>query len=609
MKKIHELVSSFRNIPRLFSLVYRTDKLCLIYMILETVCFAALPYPTIFLVKYSFDLLEKSASDGVSGDSSVFARYAVICVSLILTQFAIAMAKSLFNSLRPARTAYVTGILYNDFHRKSMELDYELLAEKDIQDLQSLVGRFLQYNFRNTIWNFVSLFSSLAAFIVSCALISGINIFLILIVIAGTLLSSFVSSRFAKAKANINDEITKNDRYIKYYDNVIVSDEYAKDIRIFEMGAPISERLDTYYKKKLALEKKKKLLENIHGCMKNGCSYIIELVIYAFLGYFVLSDGMSIGTLSLLLGNIAIFRSYLEKILDVLVGYSETAKYVDYYNNFMSLKSKFRLSGSKPFTLTSKDDFVIEFKNVSFRYPGQENCALENFNLRINSGEKLSVVGENGSGKSTFMKLLMRLYDPTEGEILINGTNIRAFDYDQYISIFAPIFQDYKLFAFTVAENISSFEDCEPEAVAEAGRKSGIDKRISELPGGYDTYISKRFDDLGVDFSGGEEQKIAISRAYFKQDSLITILDEPTSALDPKAEHELYCQFNDYIGDRTALFISHRLSSSKFCDKIVVIKDRKVFEFGTHDELMKRGGYYCGLFNMQASYYDETVRK
>ena len=609
MKKIHELASSFRNIPRLFSLVYRTDKPCLIYMILETVCFAALPYPTIFLVKYSFDLLEKSTLGGGAYDSSVFARYAVICVSLILTQFAIAMAKSLFNSLRPARTAYVTGKLYNDFHRKSMELDYELLAEKEIQELQSLVGRFLQYNFRNTIWNFVSLFSSLAAFIVSCALISGINIFLILIVIAGTILSAFVSSRFAKAKANINDEITKNDRYIKYFDNVIVSDEYAKDIRIFEMSAPISGRLDSYYRKKLALEKKKKLLENIHGCMNNGCSYLIELVIYAFLGYFVLSDGMSIGTLSLLLGNIAIFRSYLEKILDVLVGYSETAKYVDYYNDFMSLKSKFRLTGNKPFTLTAKDDFEVEFRNVSFRYPGQETFALENFNIRIKSGEKLSVVGENGSGKSTFVKLLMRLYDPTAGEILINGTDIREFDYEQYISIFAPIFQDYKLFAFTVAENISSFEECESCAVSEAGKKSGIDKRISELPNGYGTYISKRFDDLGVDFSGGEEQKTAIARAYFRRDSLITILDEPTSALDPKAEYELYRQFNDYIGSRTALFISHRLSSSKYCDRIVVIKDKKVCESGTHEELMRRGGYYCELFNMQASYYDETAGK
>ena len=197
----------------------------------------------------------------------------------------------------------------------------------------------------------------------------------------------------------------------------------------------------------------------------------------------------------------------------------------------------------------------------------------------------------------------MRLYDPTEGVILINGTDIKNFDYDEYLSIFAPIFQDFMLFAFTVGENISAFEDGRNEDVKAAATKSGIDERIERLPQKYDTYITKLFDDTGIDFSGGEQQKIALARTYFKLDALITILDEPTSALDPRAEYEIYRKFNDLIGNNTAFFISHRLSSAKFCDRIMVIKDKRVCEFGTHDNLMEHGGYYSSLYNMQAGYY------
>ena len=189
----------------------------------------------------------------------------------------------------------------------------------------------------------------------------------------------------------------------------------------------------------------------------------------------------------------------------------------------------------------------------------------------------------------------MRLYDPTEGEILINGVNIKQYDYDEYLSIFAPVFQDYKLFAFTVRENISSFESGNQEKTKAAASKSGIDDKIMQLPKKYETYITKQF--------GGEQQKIALARTYCKTQALITILDEPTSALDPRAEYALYQEFNDLIGERTAFFISHRLASAKFCDKIMVIKNKQVCEFGSHAELMQIKGYYYTLYNMQASYY------
>lgn len=328
-----------------------------------------------------------------------------------------------------------------------------------------------------------------------------------------------------------------------------------------------------------------------------------DFAIYAVLGFFALHGNLSLGDISLAIGNITLFRQYFGRISSTLVGYTDTAKYIEYYNRFVSLESKFRKTGTKPVTISKSYDFEIEFRDVSFKYPGQTDYVLRHFDLKIKSGEKVSIIGESGAGKSTFVKLLMRLYDPAEGQILLNGTDIKLFNYDEYLAVFAPIFQDFKLFAFTVGENISAFENCRIEDVKTAAEKSGIDKRIEELPVKYDTYLTKLFDDTGVEFSGGEQQKIALARTYFKTNALIMILDEPTSALDPRAEYEVYKKFNDLIGNNTAFFISHRLSSSKFCDKIVVIRDKRVCEFGTHDELMNVNGYYAELYGMQAGYY------
>ncbi len=593
MKKLKELLGAFHYIPKMFGLIYRTDKLYLFYLICETLCFSVISYPSIFLVKYAFDAMEAKEP---------FLRFAVICVSLILFQLAISLLKSKFNSIRPARTSLVVGRLYNEFHRKSMEMDYELLAEKEIREMQAFAGDFIRSRLNGTVWNFVSLFSSLIAFAFSCALLININIWLIVAVVVSLLLDSALSALFISPNFKLNEKIMKIDRYIEYYESTTVSDA-AKDLRVFNLGEKFIEKAEECNREKFSLLQKKNLYANTQGLLSRLVSNLGDIVIYSVLGLFVLRDKLSLGDFSLAITNIALFRQYFGRISSTLIGYIDTAKYIEYYNRFVSMESRFRKTGRQPINFSKSENFEIEFRDVSFRYPGQSDYALRHFNVRIKSGEKISVVGENGSGKSTFVKLLMRLYDPTEGVILINGTDIKNFDYDEYLSVFAPIFQDFMLFAFTVGENISAFEDGRNEDVKAAATKSGIDERIERLPQKYNTYITKLFDDTGIDFSGGEQQKIALARTYFKLDSLITILDEPTSALDPRAEYEIYRKFNDLIGNNTAFFISHRLSSAKFCDKIMVIKDKRVCEFGTHDNLMELGGYYSSLYNMQSGYY------
>lgn len=594
MEKWRELGRAFGYVPKLFGMVYRTDRRYLFYLICETLSFAALAYPGMFLVKYAFDAMERRQP---------FGEFAAVCILLLLLQLAVKLIKSFFNSIRPGRTSLVVGKLYNAFHRKSMELDYQLLAEKEIQELQVLAGDFIRYRLANTVWNFVALFSSLMAFLVACILLIHIDIRLIAVVVGGMLLDAFLSAKFVRFRFRLDNRIIKNQRHVRYFDEIATSDKCAKDLRIFDLGGKMKDRAAAYMKENLGLELRKKRYTDLQGGIGAVLSHGIDFAIYGILGYYVLQGALSMGSFSLAIGNIALFREYFGKISDTLVGYSDTAKYMEYYNRFMALESRFRKTGRERVRISADDSFDIAFRDVSFRYPGQAEFALEHMSFTVHSREKISIVGENGAGKSTLVKLLMRLYDPTEGEILVNGIDIRQYDYEEYLSMFAPVFQDYKLFAFTVGENISSFGNENQEKVEEAARKSGIHGKIMQLPGKYETFLTKQFDEEGVEFSGGEQQKIALARTYCKTWALITILDEPTSALDPRAEYAVYQEFNDLIGERTAFFISHRLASAKFCDKILVIKDKRVSEYGSHAELMQRDGYYHMLYDMQASYY------
>ena len=258
-------------------------------------------------------------------------------------------------------------------------------------------------------------------------------------------------------------------------------------------------------------------------------------------------------------------------------------------------------------SVEKRDDnrFEIEFRDVSFKYPGAEEYALRHINFKFRLGERLAFVGMNGSGKTTFIKLLCRLYDPTEGTILLNGIDITRYDYDQYLSLFSVVFQDFHLFAFSLGENVAASEDYDPARVREALEKAGFGNRLGELEKGTETYLGRGYDESGIDVSGGEAQKIALARALYK-DAPFFILDEPTAALDPIAEAEVYSRFDTVAGDKTAVFISHRLSSCKFCHNIAVFHGGEMIQYGSHDDLVAdENGQYYKLWHAQAQYYTE----
>ena len=238
---------------------------------------------------------------------------------------------------------------------------------------------------------------------------------------------------------------------------------------------------------------------------------------------------------------------------------------------------------------------------MSFRYPRAQAPTLRNLNLTLKKGQRLAVVGENGAGKTTMIKLLLRLYDPDEGRILLGGRDIRQLSPQEYADQFSVVFQDFRLFAFSVRENICLGRE-EEERLDRVLAQTGLDELLAGYEKGADTSVYKQFDEKGVEFSGGERQKIAIARALYK-DAPIVVMDEPTAALDPIAEEEIYNQLNALIHGRTALFISHRLSSCKFCDEVAVFQDGRVVEQGSHEDLMKEEGLYRRMFTAQSQYY------
>ena len=256
-------------------------------------------------------------------------------------------------------------------------------------------------------------------------------------------------------------------------------------------------------------------------------------------------------------------------------------------------------------TVEKRDDneYYVEFRNVSFRYPNTDTYVLKHVNLKFKVGEKLAVVGMNGSGKTTFIKLMCRLYDPTEGEILLNGVNIKKYDYNEYMSIFSVVFQDFRLFSFSLGQNVSASASYDREKVIECLKKAGFAERLNSLPNDLDTFLYKDIDAEGVEISGGEAQKLALARALYKNTPFI-ILDEPTAALDPISEYEVYSKFNEIAGTKTSIYISHRLASCRFCDKIAVFHEGEIIQIGSHEELLadSKGKYY-ELWNAQAQYY------
>jgi len=375
---------------------------------------------------------------------------------------------------------------------------------------------------------------------------------------------------------------------------------YAQD-RYFEKGAKAEMDSETSFGPKSSIGRAGRGPMGACYAGARGISQAFTGVIYLFAGLKALGGAFGVGSITQYVGALAGLAQGIATLLETVGELRVNAEFLRPTYELLDIPNKM-YQGSLTTEKRSDRKYEIEFRNVSFQYPGTDIWALRHVSMKFNVGGRLAVVGENGSGKTTFIKLLCRLYDPTEGEILLNGIDIRKYRYDDYLALFSVVFQDFRLLAQPLGANVAAAETYDREKAARCLERAGFGERLSQLPKGLDTYLYREFEDDGVEISGGEAQKIALARVLY-QNAPFIVLDEPTAALDPEAEAEVYTKFNDIVEDKTAIYISHRLSSCRFCDEIAVFDCGKVVQQGTHDMLVETPGKYQTLWDAQAQYY------
>lgn len=393
-------------------------------------------------------------------------------------------------------------------------------------------------------------------------------------------------------------------RVLGFYINTSLDYNSGKSIRLYNQKDIFQRELDIFY------EAGKETFDNTGriGAKYFGLGSLLSSslggVVYIFVGLKALVGGISIGNIVQYTGAINQFIQGSGDTLSSINSIINNNQYLQLYLDFLAIEGE-KYKGTLPVEKRNDDEYEIEFKNVSFKYPGTDEYILKNISMKLNIGERLAIVGMNGSGKTTCIKLLSRLYDPNEGEILLNGINIKKYDYDEYLNLFSIVFQDFKLFSFSLGQNVTASVDYDEERVKKVLEKAGLKDRVDNMSKGIHTPLYKDFDEDGVEISGGEAQKIALARALYRN-APIMILDEPTAALDPIAEFEIYSKFNEIVGTKTAFYISHRLSSCRFCDEIAVFHEGMIIQKGNHDLLLEdTDGKYYELWHSQAQYYNE----
>lgn len=505
---------------------------------------------------------------------------------------------SVYDSKQLEITQYKSnGIL----SREIMKLPYYQLEDPVMRDYISLA---------ETSNNFFSVFEYLNGFISALINVLGLSAIVltfdpIILVFIGVVavVRMLIDARSRKLKAQFRDEHAPIGRKMTYLTDILTKVEFGKELRVNHLEDWFYDKADNYFREQeVPLNKKMKKKERVNSGLFSITYSLQEGVVYIILAYMVIFNGMPIGNFSMYLQSVNNFGVSIMGLLGCFSNLMSEGLYAKEFRYCVSFFDSIEKDKSVK-TVENTDDINIEFKNVFFKYPNTDKMILKNISITLSSKETLSIVGVNGAGKTTFVKLLCRLYEPTEGEILINGIPINEISYEQYYKLIGVVFQDFKLFPFSVRENIELNTESDRERLENSIEKSGLTKKIHSLPSGADTMIFKEFDENGIEFSGGEGQKVAIARALYK-DAPIIILDEPTSALDPIAEYEIYQHFNSLSSGKTTIYISHRLSSTRFTDKIAVFSDGELAEYGRHSDLMAiSNGIYKNMFESQAQYY------
>jgi len=575
---------------------WKYDKRYILWNIFCQLASAPIPAVTAFFTKLIIDeMLTYKRTNQLLLYSLTFAG--IIAVLEILTVF--------FRTDGFSRRCNAAAEFDLDLHKRLYRCDYENLERPRFLELQEKSKKFLycnQHGFGYLLDCALNIFGHCITLLGIAAMIYTLNVRLILLFILLAILGAVIDSIVQKRIKRLEDSVIDDQRRWSYYAGLFEKYEYGKEFRLYQAGEWL-------------LSKEKEFLTGCNNVLyrqnneriKSGIitamfTFAQQLAAYGYLIGCAANDSITVGSFTMYVGAVTAFSVSVRQIVKSIVEIQSYDMYYDDLEEYLSVESTMRTGKKRvPYHISH----TVVFENVSFRYPDSSRFILKNINITIKPGEKLLVVGENGAGKSTFIKLLLRLYDPTEGRILLDGTDIRELDYDCYHSLFSTVFQDFHLYSFSVKENIAMSHMPNDNEVTKILDKVGLGERIRNTAHGPDTPIHKEFDENGFEPSGGEGQRLAIARALYRNAPFI-ILDEPTAALDPRAEYEVYSRFSDMTSGKTAVYISHRLNSARFCDTIAVFENGCITEYGTHRDLIAKNGKYAELYSLQAEFYTDA---
>ena len=591
-------INNSKNIIRLIKLVGSNNKLWLFVSIISNLFSSLSGYIGPYIIALIIDEIS------LKKNTITIFNYMVLLVTSSLAIHLVRTGLSYWNTILTNRTdEYLKIILY----KSVMSTLYSNIESPSGQDFIRIASS-TTLNIRSFLQQTISLFSSIASLLVSISIVSQMNIYLIFIILIFSIMRSLVNKIKVKKLVKLREISNRGERETAYFRKICENKDYGKEIRVLGIEDFLLSKLYRSIRKKQKKENSVASTNILARFLNTAIGTLETFLAYLFSAIYVINKVITIGDFTFYISCIeklsAAWNEFIGNInkLDEIAIFSK--EYIELtknqYNATTSTKYIREFISSD---INNKNfKFDIKFENVYFRYPGMKSYVLKNINFELKTGEKIAFVGENGAGKTTIVKLLCRLYQPTSGKILINDIPIDNIPFEDYCKYIGSVFQDYKIYAFSIKDNITMKEkaDVDIESII---NKAGLKTKIQSLKQGVNTNMSKLFDDDGIEFSGGESQKVAIARALFKQ-PLFYIFDEPTSSLDPISEYEIIEKLKEISIGKSAIYISHRLSSTKFVDKILVIDKGEIAECGNHEELIDTNGKYAEMFNLQAKNYD-----